>query len=209
MEAYTTVAQQAQDEFIERKSRFIGTIRPVRTEEEAVAFISEMREKYRDATHNVYAYSLREGQMKRFSDDGEPSGTAGKPVLEVILKENLVDVAVVVTRYFGGILLGAGGLLRAYTQGAKCAVDAAEVLHMCPAVRFSLSVDYGFYGKLTYILPKYGIVTESSDFGAEISMVFRIRSELLPAFAKELRDLSCGAYAPEIMEEFCTHFDPL
>ena len=126
MKDYITLNQRAQDEFVERKSRFIGTATPVSTQEEAIAFIDEMRSKYWDATHNVYAYILRDG-TKRYSDDGEPQGTAGVPVLDVLQKEGLTDLCVVVTRYFGGILLGAGGLVRAYSHGAKIAVDAAGI----------------------------------------------------------------------------------
>ena len=110
---YKTIRGFGTDEFVERKSRFIGSIQPVSTEEEAVAFIQSVKERHREANHNVYAYVLREGQIRRYSDDGEPQGTGGVPVLEVLLKEGLVDCCVVVTRYFGGVLLGAGGLVRA------------------------------------------------------------------------------------------------
>lgn len=115
MQEYVTIYAPAEDEFVERKSRFIGAIAPVQTEEEAQAWIAQVRQQHRDATHNTYAYILRNG-IKRYSDDGEPQGTAGVPMLDCIEKEGLVDVAVVVTRYFGGILLGAGGLVRAYSH---------------------------------------------------------------------------------------------
>ena len=115
---YKTVAREASDEFVEKRSRFIGYVKPVKTEEEAVAFINQKRSEHWDARHNVYAYSLREGNIKRYSDDGEPSGTAGMPVLDVIVKNEIYDVCVVVTRYFGGVLLGTGGLVRAYSQGS-------------------------------------------------------------------------------------------
>lgn len=208
MQPYKTVETFAQDEFVERRSRFIGSIAPVATEQEAVAFVGEMKSRYKDATHNVYAYALREGQLRRFSDDGEPQGTAGKPVLEVLQKEELVDVAVVVTRYFGGVLLGAGGLLRAYTQGAKCAIDAAAVLHMQPAVRVELDIGYDFYGKLSYILPDYGIVTEQSDFAEGIRLTLRMRAEQLTPFSATLQELSGGVVAPLLLEELYAHFSP-
>lgn len=115
---YTTLAGYGEDEFVEKRSRFIGYAAPVSTEAEAVAFVNSIRERHREATHNVYAYILREGQIKRYSDDGEPQGTAGIPVLDVLQKAGIVDAVVVVTRYFGGTLLGAGGLVRAYTEGA-------------------------------------------------------------------------------------------
>ena len=146
--SYRTIAAPAEDEFIEKKSRFIGYIAPVTTEQEAAAFIESVRARHREARHNCYAYRLRQNNLARFSDDGEPSGTAGRPILEVLQREDLTDVCVVVTRYFGGILLGTGGLARAYTQGCKIAVAAAGVLCMYPAVECTLSADYGFYGKL-------------------------------------------------------------
>ena len=127
MAEYKTIKKRASDEFIEKKSRFIGYIAPVETEDEAIAFINEIRTKHRDATHNVYAYSLRAGQVKRASDDGEPQGTGGVPMLNVLNGNELVDVCCVVTRYFGGTLLGVGGLVRAYTEGAKIAVAAGGI----------------------------------------------------------------------------------
>ena len=119
---YKTVKFNTKDEFVEKRSRFIGYCKPVTTEQEAIDFINKIKKDHWDATHNVYAYSLREGQIKRYSDDGEPSGTAGMPALDVILKNDVVDVVVVVTRYFGGVLLGTGGLVRAYAKGCKVAL---------------------------------------------------------------------------------------
>ena len=139
MAEYKTVREFAFDEFVEKKSRFIGHIAPVSTEEEAIAFINEMRAKYRDATHNVYAYSLRENQIKRASDDGEPQGTGGVPVLNVLNGNGLVDVCCVVTRYFGGTLLGVGGLVRAYAEGAKIAVAAADIKIMAESADLSVT----------------------------------------------------------------------
>lgn len=187
---YKTIRATATDEFIEKKSRFIGAVQPVTTEEEAIAFIAKKREEHRTAAHNVYAYVLRDGQIKRYSDDGEPSGTAGIPVLDVLLKENLVDIAVVVTRYFGGILLGTGGLVRAYSHGAKLAVDAAELLYMAPCTMLQIEMDYSFYGKITYILPKYFAITDDADFGAIVRMKLTMKSKYVEAFRKELRELS-------------------
>lgn len=206
MDSYTTIAAQAAGEFVEKKSRFIGTIGPVSTEEEAMAFVAELKTRYKDANHNVYAYLLRTGQVK-CSDDGEPQGTGGRPVLEVLQKEGLTDVAVVVTRYFGGILLGAGGLVRAYTQGAKCAVDAGQVLQMCPAVRVELDMGYDFYGKVTYIMPDYGIVVESSDFGEGIRLTLRLQARQLEPFSAVLRELSGGMVSPLVLEEFSAYFE--
>ena len=145
---YRTVREFGTDEFIERRSRFIGYATPVETEEEALAFVAEIKEKHRDASHNVSAFVLKNG-VKRYSDDGEPKGTAGVPVLEVVEKEGLVNVAVVVTRYFGGTLLGAGGLVRAYSHGAKLGLDAAGLVTMTPCRELSLVLGYELYGKIT------------------------------------------------------------
>lgn len=166
---YTTLADYGTDEFVEKRSRFIGYAKPVTTEEEAIAFINEIRAQHREASHNVYAYALREGQVRRYSDDGEPQGTAGIPVLDVLQKSGIVDAVVVVTRYFGGTLLGAGGLVRAYTEGAAIAVRAARPRVMSPCTVLQMDIDYGQYGKITYILPKYHTVTLESDFGAAVA----------------------------------------
>ena len=199
--SYRTVAAPARDEFIEKKSRFIGHIAPVQTEEEAVAFIGSIRAQHREATHNVYAYILRQNQLSRFSDDGEPQGTAGRPVLEVIQREGLVDVAVVVTRYFGGILLGAGGLVRAYAQGAKTAVDAAQVQNMHPAAVIELDMGYDLYGKVTYILPRHQVLTMDSDFGEGVRLRLLCKKERLAALTGELTELSAGTVSPFLVEE--------
>lgn len=205
-EGYRTIEAPAQDEFVEKKSRFIGQIAPVSTEEEAVAFVNSIRERHREATHNVYAYVLRQNQLMRFSDDGEPQGTAGKPVLEVVLREKLVDVAVVVTRYFGGILLGAGGLVRAYAQGAKTAVDAARVLNMQPAAVLELDMGYDFYGKATYILPGHEVQVLDSVFAEGVRLRLLCKAARLPAFTRELTELSSGTVAPLVLEEKFAHF---
>lgn len=200
-EGYRTVAAPAQDEFIEKRSRFIGYISPVQTEEEAVAFINAIRAQHREATHNVYAYILRQNQLSRFSDDGEPQGTAGRPVLEVIQREGLTDVAVVVTRYFGGILLGAGGLVRAYAQGAKTAVDAAKIQNMYPAAVIQLDMGYDLYGKVTYILPKHQVQTLDSVFEEGVRLWLLCKKERLEALTQELTELSAGTVFPFLVEE--------
>ena len=205
-EGYRTILAPAQDEFLERKSRFIGHIAPAETEEEAVAFVNSVRERHREATHNVYAYVLRDNQLMRFSDDGEPQGTAGKPVLEVILREGLVDVAVVVTRYFGGILRGAGGLVRAYAQGAKTAVDAAQRLNMQPAAVLELDLGYDFYGKATYLLPQHEVQVLDSAFAEGVRLRLLCKAARLPAFARDLTELSSGTVAPLVLEEKFAHF---
>ena len=206
MDGYRTIEAPARDEFTERRSRFIGHIAPVATDEEAVAFVNAIREQHREATHNVYAYVLRQDQLTRFSDDGEPQGTAGKPVLEVVLREGLVDVAVVVTRYFGGILLGAGGLVRAYAQGAKTAIDAARVLNMQPAALVELDMGYDFYGKATYILPQYEVQVTDSRFEEGVRLQLLCKASRLAALTHQLRELSSGTVAPVILDERFAHF---
>lgn len=199
--SYKTVRQPGADEFIEKRSRFIGSAAPVTSEKEALDFIAQKKAEYWDANHNVYAYILREGNIQRFSDDGEPQGTAGIPVLEVIKKGNITDVVVVVTRYFGGILLGAGGLVRAYSHGAKIGVEAAEIKHMRPAYTVELDTDYSLYGKIAYILPKYHIQEQKNDFGVSVRMQFNIAAELFERFKKELTDITNGAIYPYIQQE--------
>ena len=146
---YRTIYTYGEEETIINKSRFIGYAMPIETEEEALEFIEKIKTKHRDATHNVYAYVLgKDSNAQRFSDDGEPSGTAGIPVLEVIKKENLRNVVVVVTRYFGGIKLGTGGLIRAYTRGAKIGLDAGTIVDMVLHSRIKIRIDYTLYGRI-------------------------------------------------------------
>ena len=201
LEAYVTVAGEAQDEFVERRSRFIGAIAPAATEEEAVAFLQEKRSRCWDATHNVYAYILRQGQTQRYSDDGEPQGTAGIPVLEVLRREGLVDVVLVATRYFGGILLGGGGLVRAYSHTAKIAVDAAVRRYMTPCVAVRLELDYSLYGRVANLLPRHGAVVQDSDFGAAVRLELAVETGRYPAFARELEELTSAAVYPQVLGE--------
>ncbi|MGI5893636.1 MAG: YigZ family protein [Candidatus Merdivicinus sp.] len=203
MTDYITIEGEAADEFIERKSRFIGHCRHVETETEALAFIEEIRKKNWDATHNVFAYILRDGQLRRCSDDGEPQGTAGVPVLDVLQKTGVVDICMVVTRYFGGILLGAGGLVRAYSHGASIALEAAKHKYMTPCTRLIAEMDYSWYGKVTYILPKYNILTEDSSFTDRVTLTWLIKSSRLQEFEKELTELTNGTVcAKKIVEEY-------
>lgn len=201
MPSYKTIEKEAQDEFIEQRSRFIGYAKPVTTEEEALAFINQKRQQHWDATHNVYAYVLRDGQLRRFSDDGEPHGTAGMPTLEVLLKSDVTDAVVVVTRYFGGILLGAGGLVRAYTKGAKIALQAGGIITMesCPVG--VLQCDYAQYGKISGLIPTLGGVIDSTDFTDSVKLQYHLPATALAAFRKQLADLTCGSVETEIIEE--------
>ena len=189
---YKTVGREASDEFTEKRSRFIGYCKPVKNEQEAVAFINEKRSQHWDARHNVYAYSLREGNIKRYSDDGEPSGTAGMPVLDVITKNEVYDVCVVVTRYFGGVLLGTGGLVRAYSQGSKIALEAGQVVLMQNCLVCSLTCTYNQYGKISSLIPDNGGVIDDSVFETDVKLSFHIKPDGLPALNKKLADLTSG-----------------
>lgn len=200
---YKTILNQASDEFIERKSRFIGYIKPVTTQEEAVSFINEIKSKHWDATHNVYAYVLREGQVRRYSDDGEPQGTAGIPVLDVLLKENVTDCVVVATRYFGGTLLGAGGLVRAYSHTAKIAVDAGQVITMKLCKVLKVTCDYNFYGRLNSFIPEMGGVIDDTRFADNVTVTFKLPVDDVATFDAKLVDMSFGRFhTEEIGEEF-------
>lgn len=189
---YETVNGSAEASFTEKKSEFIGYIRHTETEEEAVAFINEIRAMHRKATHNVYAYILRDGSITRYSDDGEPQGTAGVPVFEVLRKENLTDVCCVVTRYFGGILLGGGGLVRAYSHSAKIAVDAAERMIMCACIPMEITADYDLYGKITNALPEFEVKITDTDFGADVKIKLFCKTGLADKLTERLTDISNG-----------------
>ncbi len=203
MKEYITVEHRYDEEYIVNKSRFIGYACPVTTQEEAVEFVNEIRKRHADATHNVYAYQIRSPEYSRYSDDGEPQGTAGMPVLDVIKKNGLTDVCVVVTRYFGGILLGAGGLVRAYSHSAKIAVEGANIIKMSPCCVLKVVCDYGFYGRLSTFVPESGGIVESTDFGENVTMVFRLPQKDEDSFRKELTELSFGRVeAVKIGEKF-------
>lgn len=203
MKEYRTVEFESSDEFVEKKSRFIGYVKPVKTQKEAADFIAKIKSKHWDATHNVSAYVLKENNIQRSSDDGEPSGTAGVPVLDVLLKENLVDVCVVVTRYFGGILLGAGGLIRAYSHGSKIAVESGNIITMAPCKILEANIDYSFYDRFNIMLGDIGANVESSDFADKIKITFCLKEELADALQSRLTEQSNGKYLlREIGEKF-------
>ncbi len=195
---YKTIAARCEARFIEKKSEFIGYLSPASTEDEAVAFINEIRAMHRKATHNCYAYILRENSVSRHSDDGEPGGTAGVPIYEVLRKEGLSDVVCVVTRYFGGVLLGAGGLVRAYTRGAKDAVDCSEIKVMAMAARVEISLEYALYGRLPQIFAEFGARIESEEFGQGVEIAVRVREELAQALCDKLVDICNGKINVEI-----------
>ena len=189
---WTTVKEAATASFVERKSEFIGHITPVKTEEEAIAFVNKIKKQYADAKHNVYAYLLRENNITRFSDDGEPHGTAGLPVLDVLRKEGVTNVAVVVTRYFGGILLGTGGLVRAYSQGAKMALDAAGKSVVEKLLVFSLRVNYSDLQKAEPILDNQTLLKLDTVYADDVTIVAAIREAEYPPLEKALTERTNG-----------------
>lgn len=201
MISYKTVKSFAHDELVEKRSRFIGYCKPVKTEDEAVEFINKIKKEHWDARHNVYAYSLREGQIKRYSDDGEPSGTAGVPVLDVITKSGVTDAVVVVTRYFGGVLLGTGGLVRAYSAAAKLGLEAAKIVEMSLCAECEISCSYNQYGKLNTLIMNMGGFVDNCDFADNVILSFHIPLEKTAALDKEFADATAGEVKIEIKNE--------
>ncbi len=165
---YKTVSKAASAELIEKRSRFIASVRPVQTEEEALQFLEDLKKKYWDAKHNVYAYIIEENNIQRYSDDGEPAGTAGVPVLDMIKKEGLSNLVVVVTRYFGGILLGTGGLVHAYSKSAKLGIEAAEPLKMVLCRDVKISCDYSLLGKVQNEVLGQGFRISDTEYGENV-----------------------------------------
>lgn len=192
MKEYTTVKQLGTDEYIEKRSRFICSCKPVCSVEEAEAFINELRSKYWDARHNVYAYVLRDNNIMRSTDDGEPQGTAGVPVLDAIRKAGVVDAVVVVTRYFGGVLLGTGGLVRAYSHSATLALKAAQPVVMSPCTVCTVSCSYTHYGRVGALISTCGGVIDDTVFDSDVHITFHIPTELLTGFNKQLADATSG-----------------
>lgn len=191
MDEYLVPTDYGEDSFIEKKSRFIGRVWPVETEEEALSHIAAMKKQHYDATHNCWAYILRDGAV-RFSDDGEPGGTAGMPMLQVLQKEGLYNICCVVTRYFGGILLGAGGLVRAYTKGAKIAVDAAGKSMKRVWTAVYLPCPYPYYERVKLETEAFGGIIRDTQFGAEVEMELLLPEGLTQEFIEKLTDMTAG-----------------
>lgn len=202
MEEYLVPTGFGEDEFVEKKSRFIGRAWLVESEEEALQKIQEMKKQHYDATHNCWAYIIRDGAV-RFSDDGEPGGTAGMPMLQVLQREGLYNVVCVVTRYFGGILLGAGGLVRAYTKGAKIAVDAAGKSMKRVWTVLYIPCPYPFYERVKLEIEKFDGIIRKTDFGAEVELeVLFPEAQSIP-FLDKLTDMTSGTVeGMEIGQEY-------
>lgn len=194
---YTTIAGEGQAEYEDRKSVFIGHAMPVKSEEDAVRYIKNIRHKYSDARHNVHAFMIGNGTVSRSNDDGEPSGSAGGPVLEVIRKSGITDVCIVVTRYFGGILLGTGGLVRAYSAAAKAAIENAGVVTYEQYTVMRLNCGYSEYQKISNELARVGAIIDSTDFDAAVTVVFAVKSGVADGICNVIRELSAGKTIPE------------
>ena len=191
MQEYLVPTGYGEDEFIEKKSRFIGRVWPVDTEEEALAKIQEMKKQHYDATHNCWAYVIKDGPM-RFSDDGEPGGTAGNPMMQVLQRENLFNVVCVVTRYFGGILLGAGGLVRAYTKGAKIAIDAAGKSMKRVWTVLYVPCPYTYYERVKLEVESFGGIIRNTEFGAEVELEILLAESQAQPFLERLTDMTAA-----------------
>ena len=191
MKEYLVPTGDGEAQFIERRSRFIGHIFLTETEEEALARLKQMREQYWDATHNVYAYIIRDGAT-RFSDDGEPGGTAGMPIYDVLSKNGITDVVCVVTRYFGGILLGTGGLVHAYSKGASMTLANAEIVNMEVADSLKISCDYTMYGIVNSVLPEFESIIRDTEFTDSVCIYADVKTELTESLTAKLIDRCNG-----------------
>lgn len=196
---YRTVYTGGEGEIVEKKSRFIATAAPVRSEEEALQIIEQIRKKYWDARHNCYAYVIGErGELERFSDDGEPGGTAGKPILEVIKGEELRNTLIVVTRYFGGTLLGTGGLVRAYSAAAKAGIASSVIITRIPGIKLHITTEYTGLGKIQYILGQRGITTLDSVYTDKVELEVLTAEAEAEAVKAELTEGTNGQAIIEI-----------
>ncbi len=188
--SYLTIKEKATSEYTEKRSKFIGTAYPCQSEGEAMELLNKLRSEYWDARHNCYAFVVDEGKTARFSDDGEPHGTAGKPILEVINGKNLKNALVVVTRYFGGVLLGTGGLVRAYSTATRDALEKAEIVEMVPCTKFSTICDYADHQKLQRLMENAFI--ESTDFADRVTVIYSLKDSDAEDFSKKLTEAFCG-----------------
>ena len=187
-------------EYIEKRSRFIGRVIPVESEAAAQEILAEIRKEHWDASHNVYAYSIR-GGATRFSDDGEPSGTAGRPVLEVFTREEITNYICIVTRYFGGVLLGAGGLVRAYAHSAKLALAAAGIAAMRPVAVFDFNIDYPLFERVKLEIAAADGTIENTEYGADVHINAFMPRENAAGFSLRMTEISVGALRPEPVAE--------
>lgn len=203
MSNYKTLHKFGVDEYIVEKSTFIGYAKPIKTEEEAVEFINEIKKKHKDATHNVWAYTIGENMnIQRYSDDGEPQGTAGIPTLEVIKKEDLRDVVVVVTRYFGGIKLGAGGLVRAYTKGAKVGIEAGIVIEKVKYSEVKIKIEYTQLGRIQNEIMNLGFKVKDTIYSEDVELIVYVRNEEAQSLMDRIIDITSGTADVSLGEEY-------
>lgn len=201
-EEYKILYEGGTAEIVEKKSRFIATLRPVETEEEALLFLEETRKKYWDSSHNCYAWILGEkSDMKRCSDDGEPSQTAGKPILGVLEGAGVTKVCAIVTRYFGGTLLGTGGLVRAYSGAVQAGLSESTVLTVKPARKAAVTTDYNGVGKIQYMLGTEGLTTLDSQYTDSVKLTVLVPDSFVEQFAAEVTELTSGRAAVEYLDE--------
>lgn len=199
-DSYLVPAGYGEGRYEDRKSKFIGEIFPVETPEDAVAKINEVKAKYRDARHHCYAYIIREGNYMRYSDDGEPQGTAGMPILDVLRREDITNVCCVVTRYFGGVLLGTGGLVRAYTKSAQLGLEAAGVNQMSRYCVLLITCPYSLLSVVQNILPQHDCMVEETDYAADVTLTVTLPEGGEAALAAALRDATSASVDVECME---------
>ena len=197
MTEYFVPTGTSETEFVEKRSRFIGHVWPVESEEEARAYIEQMKKKYHDARHNCWCYRLKDGGVERYSDDGEPQGTAGQPMLGVFQKEGVVNVVCVVTRYFGGILLGAGGLVRAYSHAARIALDAAHIITYHKYGEYCMTCSYSDYQKFNLLLPKMGALVDEVEYADTVKVHFAVKDEQVAPLWQRISEISNGKCVPE------------
>ena len=193
LEQYRTVYEGGEGEITEKKSRFIATVHPVESEEEALAFLEEMKKKYWDARHNCYVYSIgMNREFTRCSDDGEPSGTAGKPILDVLDKSGIANCLIIVTRYFGGTLLGTGGLIRAYSEAAKSGIEASGIMEVKKGIQAQIDADYNSFGKIQYMCMERNIVITDTEYGENVHINMIIEESEYAHFQKAVADAFAG-----------------
>lgn len=203
MSNYKTLHKFGVDEYIVEKSTFIGYAKPIKTEEEAIEFVNEIKKKHKDATHNVWAYTVGENMnIQRYSDDGEPQGTAGIPTLEVIKKEDLRDVVVVVTRYFGGIKLGAGGLVRAYTKGAKVGIEAGIVIEKVKYTEVKIKIEYTQLGRIQNEIMNLGFKVKDTIYSEDVEIIVYSKTEDVHSLTDRMIDITSGTADVSIGDEY-------
>lgn len=201
MNSYITIKQRSHFEYEDRKSVFIGEAMPVSCEADAISFIESVKKHYPDARHHVYAYVLRENCTMRFTDDREPQGTAGMPVLDSIRKRGITDAVVVVTRYFGGTLLGTGGLVRAYTAAAVGALEAAHIIKYDVYTLLTINISYSDYNKIGALLERFEFRTEDAEYLDNVKITGKLTSAAFAAFEQELTEVTSGRADVCIIEE--------